>query len=382
MVQKQFVIEKPIRILQVFGIMNRGGAESMLMNLYRSIDRRKIQFDFIVHTNKKGAFDEEIESLGGTIYHCPRYSVKGVFSYRKWWKSFFASHPNYHIVHSHVRSTASIIFKIAHRFGLKTISHSHSISNGSGIKSLVKKIYQISLRKQSDYCVACSNNSAEWLFGKGIANSEHFLLLKNAIDCSVYKFNEQTRNIYRKLLGINDKKVLIHVGNFREPKNHKFLIDVFSLVKNRNSDLALLLVGDGELKNNIQNLVNKKKLQDDVFFLGQRDDVYKLLQASDLFLLPSLWEGLPVSVVEAQASGLPCIISDKITDEVVISPYVSKIPIEKGAEEWILPIEEAIQTQINRLLSISYVIDADYDIVNNANKLEKFYLQIEESFNE
>ena len=212
----------PIRIIQVFAQMNRGGAETMIMNLYRMIERSQIQFDFIVHTNEECAYDNEIRSLGGRIYRVPRYNGKNHFEYIKSWNKFFKTHPNYKIIHGHVRSTASIYLKIAKKFGLVTIAHSHSTSSGTGFSSIVKNILQYPIRNIADYLFACSEQSGEWLFGKNASKRNNFVILKNSIDVKKFVFNERVRFEKRKELKIDDKFVIGHIGRFIPSKNHKF----------------------------------------------------------------------------------------------------------------------------------------------------------------
>ena len=366
---------EPIRILQVFAEMNRGGAETMIMNLYRHIDRERIQFDFIVHTQEKCAFDEEIEQLGGRIYKVPKYVGTNHFSYKNAWKDFFKSHSDYTIIHGHVRSTASIYLKIAKRYNLTTIAHSHSISSGSGIKAVIKDVFQLPIRHISDYFLACSETAGQWLFGDKVVASNKFKILNNAIDVEEFTFNNQIREAIRYDYGIEDKLVIGHVGRFHSAKNHEFLIDIFKSVHNKVNNSVLLLIGDGALKESIQMKVRKEKLENSVIFAGVRSDVPDIFQGMDIFVMPSLFEGLPVTLIEAQASGLKIFASDVITNEVAITDNIEFLSLNRSAEVWAERIME-YRDGYERKDTSQEIVAAGYDVNNNAQELEQFYLSI------
>lgn len=365
-------MSQPIRVLQVFAQMNRGGAETMIMNLYRNIDRTKIQFDFIVHTDEQCAFDEEIKLLGGKIYRVPRYTGKNHIQYLTAWRSFFETHINYKIIHGHVRSTAAIYLNLANKHGLTTIAHSHSTSSGKGLPALAKNILQLPIRNIADYLFACSKNAGEWLYGKKACKSEKFFLLNNAIEVEKFLFNEDTRIQKRKELTIEDKFVVGHIGRFNTVKNHSFLIDIFREVHKENNNSVLLLVGDGELRSKMEQKVMDLGLSDNVLFTGLRTDVSELLQAMDVFVFPSLYEGLPVTLIEAQASGVNCIISDTISKEVKISNKIQFCSLKNPPEYW----AKMILNNIDRSTENIYeeVSNAGYNVKNNARWLEDFYL--------
>lgn len=361
-----------IRVLHVLGGLDRGGAESMVMNLYRAIDRTQVQFDFITHTNHRQAYTEEIENLGGKIYYFPAFKGTNFFTLRKIWTDFFKSHPEYKILHSHVRSYASLYLPIAHKAGLKTIIHSHSTSNGKGSASVVKRVMQYPLRFQADYFFACSKEAGAWLFGRKVVNSEKFHILQNAIDVEKYRFNQEIRDEYREKMGLGNKKTFIHVGRFHPAKNHTFLLNLFAEIHKKDGNTILLLAGDGELHQTIEKQIDDLNVQDSVILLGSRSDVPNLLQAADCFLFPSIWEGLPVTVVEAQAAGLPVVCSDVITREVVISNLVDMLSLKHNAVDWANVILQ--KKHINRNINMKETIEAaGYDIHFTADWLEKFY---------
>ncbi len=365
-------MSEPIRILQVFGIMDYGGAESMIMSLYRHIDRTKIQFDFIVHTKEVGAFDNEIHSLGGTIFHFPRFKGKNICTVLKCWNKFFVEHPNYRIMHSHVRSYASLYLYIAKRAGLKVIIHSHSTSNGKGLLAFVKGLLQYPLRFQADYLMSCSRKAGEWLYGSRKCNENNFILLPNSIELSKYKYNEEVSKRLRSKLNIENCFVYGHVGRFHEAKNHIFMIELFKRISVYKEDAVLLLIGDGRLKKQIVDIVEKENLQNKVIFTGTRRDVPDLMQVMDAFIFPSLWEGLPVTVIEAQASGLQCFISKNITSEVEITPLVHRIDITNIEQ----CVKELLLCKGERTFYFDEIKLAGYDVEESAKTLSKLYMKM------
>ena len=361
-------MQNTIRVVHVFGGLGIGGAETMMMNLYRAIDRERVHFDFVVHTEKVGAYEEEIRSLGGTIYRCPKYTLKNHRRYVAWWRRFFAENPDI-ILHSHVRSSAILYLKIAKRAGIKTVIHSHSTSNGRGFSSLVKRIYQYPLRYGADYLMACSNEAGRWLYGKKALSRSNYVFCPNAIDTEKYRYSPETAERYRRELGLEGKFVVGHVGRFHEAKNHPFLLRTFALVAQKREDAMLLLVGDGALRPEIEAQVRALGLEGRVILTGNRSDVAEVMQAMDVFAFPSLWEGLPVTVVEAQASGMPCRISDRVTKDVDLTELVRRLPID-SEEAW---AEAILGAEPLRRDVIAEVRKAGFDVHESAAALAEFY---------
>jgi glycosyltransferase involved in cell wall biosynthesis len=372
-------MSQPIRILQVFAQMNRGGAETMIMNLYRNIDRSKIQFDFIVHTDEKCAYDDEILKLGGRVFRVPVYCGKNHFSYIKVWKKIFEEHNEYKIIHGHVRSTASIYLKIAKKKGLTTIAHSHSTSSGNGFKAMYKDFLQYRIRFIADYFFACSRLAGQWLFGKESPEKENFFILNNSIDIKKFIYNQEIRSSKRNEFNIEDRFVIGHIGNFSFPKNHHFLIDIFKLIHKKNPRTVLMLVGDGSLRPLIEEKVHSLGLLNHVIFTGVRTDISELLQAMDIFVFPSIYEGLGIAVIEAQASGLPCIISDRLPDEAVITNLVKKLSISESVDRWSEEILKVAEGYV-REDKFNDIFNAKYDANDNARWLEGFYISKYEKF--
>lgn len=363
-----------IRVLQVLGLMNRGGAESMIMNLYRNIDRNKVQFDFVVHHEEKGDFDDEIKRLGGRIFYVPQYKIINHLEYIRAWKKLLNEHCEWEIIHGHMYSTASIYLKIAKQAGRYTIAHSHSTSNGKGISAFVKNIYEMPLKYTADSYIGCSEAAGKWLFGNRIVEGNNYVTLPNAIDIEKFKYNKNIRKKIREELKIENNIVLGHIGRDDYAKNLEFLLNIIDNLVRINPNYMLLQVGEAKHNNNLQKYIVDEKLQDNVKFLGVRDDVADLIQAMDIFLLPSRYEGLPVVIIEAQASGLPCLISDKVTKEVGITESVKYISIENGVEDRVKTITKE---KIHRNIGSEEIIKEEgYDIKTTANWLEDYYLSI------
>lgn len=358
----------------MIGSLAIGGSQAFVMNLYRKIDRSRVQFDFIIDSPEGDYFVEEIKKLGGKVFCFPKFNGKNYPEIRKFWAHFFEEHKEYRVLHSHVRSYASLYIPIAKKYGLKTIIHSHSTSNGSGVSAVVKRLMQYPLRHQADYLMACSNEAGQWLYGKKACTQPNYIFVPNAVDVEAYRFSEETAQLYRAEFGLQDKFVVGHVGRFHEAKNHMFLLDVFAEVSKRRPDAMLLLVGDGELRPDIEAKIRQLQLEDRVILTGNRSDVPQLLWAMDVFVFPSAWEGLPVTVVEAQAAGLPCLISDRITKDVDISELVECLPVTDTAV-W---AEAILQRPPERMDVTQKIKLAGFDVSDAAAKLTEFYETIGE----
>ena len=359
-------MKKPERILHVLGSLNMGGAETLLMNIYRNIDRNKFQFDFVVHGEDIGKYEEEITSLGGKIYHIDKYKVYNHFKYKKIWNNFFKEHQEYKIIHGHMRSTASIYLKIAKKYNLKTICHSHSISNGTGIKSVIKKVLQRNIPKYSDYMLGCSTMANDWLYGKTNSASDRCFVLTNGIDNKKFIFDVKTRNDLRKKYHLTGKTVVGHIGRFVEAKNHVFMIEIIKKLVEYDNKYMLLLVGDGENKPDIMERVKKYNLDENVIFFDSSEFVYKYYQMMDIFVFPSRYEGLGLVAIEAQTSGLPTIISDKVPKDVIISKETKVLPIT-DVDIW---VNNIINAKKDRIKDINY---DKYSIEKTTSELVKIY---------
>lgn len=370
--------EKPIRVLNLFTIMNRGGAETMVMNYYRNIDRSQVQYDFMVHRQERGAYDDEIERLGGRIYRMPPVRPWTAGEYRKTVRAFYAEHPEYRIIHSHMSELGYYDFLEAERAGVPVrICHAHNRPYGVDLKSPVRWYYKTMMLPHVTDLFTCGMESADWLFGR--KNRDRFVRMNNAVDAEKYAYCPQTRQKVRQALGIDDGQPVIgHVGRFYPQKNHDFLIDIFRAVRAREPGAVLLLVGNdaGETGREIHRKVERLGLSQCVFFLGTRSDVAELMQAMDVFLLPSLFEGLSVASVEAQASGLPCLISDKVPIECRLTQAVRQLPLTDSPDAWAQSVIALSGTP--RRDTCEDIRAAGFDVVENAKWVQEFYLQAAE----
>ncbi len=359
-------MQKKVRVLHVFGRLDCGGAETLAMELFRNIDRDKFQFDFLVHTDEKCFYDDEVSKLGGTVYHAPPYRVYNHFAYVKWWKNFLNTH-NFNVIHGHMYSIASIYLKVAKSFGLKTIAHSHSTSNGAGFAARIKDFLQLTISIYTDYKLACSPEAGKWLF-----RSDNFSVVNNGIDAGKFKFDPGVRSAQREKLAVTDKFVIGHVGRFSEPKNHTFLLDIFRHVRQKRNNAILLLVGDGELRQSIEQKVHSLGLENSVIFTGVRRDANELLMAMDVFLFPSLYEGLSVALVEAQASGLKCIVSKNVSRESDLTKNMNFLSLDSSLEHWADTILKSEPLTI-REQAIEVIRKSGYGIEGSVKLVEGIY---------
>lgn len=365
--------KKPIRILHVLTAMNRAGTETMLMNLYRAVDRDKVQFDFAVTSTKRCDYDDEIESLGGIIIHYPRYTGKNHLSYKQWWNHFFKTHPEYLIVHGHIGSTASIYLKIAKKYGCFTIAHSHSTGGKANIHDVLYKFFSYSTRYIADYFIGCSTEALISRYGKKIAEDDRkSCVLNNGIDVNKYIYSNQIRNEVKDELGLEkDTLVVGTVGRFTEAKNTFFIVDILAELKKKEPNFRFIWAGTGEMKEQTEKYIVEKNLQENVLLLGVRDDIPRILQALNVFILPSKFEGLPVIGVEVQAAGVPMLCSDKVSPEVNMSKCVTFLPINNTGT-WVESILQ--EKSFRRVEGAAYdVVNAGYDIQTTSVWLTDFY---------
>ena len=362
----------PIRVLQVVTHMERGGLESMLMNDYRHIDRTRVQFDFLVHRQERAAFDDEIEALGGKIYRLPRL-VPWRRSYLKALNQFFDEHLEYKIVHVHQDCLSSVILKAAAQHNVPVrIAHSHNANQDRNLKYPIKLWYRCSIPKYATDLFACGKDAGDWMFG-----GAPYRIINNAIDAAAYTYAPAKRTEVRRALGLADELTVGHVGRFNPQKNHPFLLEIFSALLKKEPNAVLLLVGGGEDMPKIQEKARALGISEHVHFLGVRSDVAELMQAMDVFVFPSLYEGLPVTMVEAQAAGLPCLISDKVPPECILTEgLVDILPLSAGPEAWAEKILE--KRELPRTDRRAEIAAHGFDITTEAVKLEKFYLEATE----
>lgn len=363
---------KPIRVLQVFASLDRGGAEAMIMSLYRAIDRSKIQFDFVVNARDVPyAHEDEIRRLGGRIYHVPRYTIANHFGYTKAWRNLLKAHPEWRIVHGHHTTPAFVYLRIAKAQGCLTIAHSHISGADHVLKSKLKRIMRFPLRFLADYLCACSSAAADWMFG---SRGKHALVIKNAIDTSDFSYDKVARARIRTELGLDSEFLIGHIGRFEHQKNHLALVQIFNQLRVLCPEAYLLLVGEGGLRSEIEREVKELEVERYVIFAGVRDDVPALLSAMDVFVFPSLYEGLPVTLVEVQAAGLPCLVSDTVSQDAWITDLVKNEKLTASPEIWAQRIA-CFASGDERKNTTQEIISAGYDIADNAKSLEQFYFK-------
>jgi glycosyltransferase involved in cell wall biosynthesis len=349
---------------------NMGGIESFVINMYRHIDHTRFQIDFLAFTDDI-CFQDEFIKNGSKIYQMPSRS-KHFFSYCNFLYRFFLSHPEYQIIHMQLNNCSCIEPAVfAHFGGRKVIVHSHNDWKGIrkisvALNSVNKKI----IPKVSDEFLACSEAAGKCMFPY-----HTFTVVHNAIELEKYRFREDTRRVYRERLKIGDRFVVGHIGRFHEQKNPFFLLDVFYEMHLRDQNSVLLMVGDGELRTRIELKIRELRLEDCVILTGVRNDVAELMQAMDVFVFPSLYEGLPVTLVEAQAAGLPCIVSEAVPKEACLTQLVRRIPLPAGPEVWAKDILEYRKSPV-RMDTTEQIEAAGYGVKTAAKQLKLIYCRM------
>ena len=358
-----------IRVAQVIG-MSDGGVASVIMSLYRAIDKSKVQFDFLVESKSKIINKDEIEQLGGKVVIIPSYS--NPFKYMKALKNIFKEN-KYDIVHSNMSTLSVFTLKAAKQAGIKVrISHSHSTANKKEWKKTLMKTLLKPFAKvyATDY-FACSALAGAYLFGKKSMDKGEVYIVNNAIDLKKFAYSEEKRDMIRKQYGIGDKFVVGHIGRMQQQKNQLFLLEIFNELLKKENNAKLLLIGDGPLRSDLEKKIELLNIKDKVVLTGNVANPYHYYSAMDCFLLPSLYEGLPIVGVEAQANGLPCYFADTITKEVNISGNVEFGSINDSPAKWAENIMKKKMRSVENKLSGS-----KYDIYTEAKRLLKKYQEI------
>lgn len=366
-----------IRVLQVIAGMNAGGMETMIMNYYRNLDRTKIQFDFLISEKEKCFYEDEINSLGGKIYRVTSRRTD-IIKNRKELKQFFKKH-KYKIAEFHQGITYYYPLKMAKKYGVsKRIIHNHGIDR----KFLKKfKIYNevFAKRRISNLATnyfSCSEEVNNQLFSNKIIKQNTIEIIPNAIDVEKYEYSIENRKEIRQELKIEENiKIYGHIGTFTYPKNHNFLIEIYEKIQKAETDSKLILIGEGPLKSEIENKVKEKKLQENVLFLGIRQDIYKILSAMDYFIFPSVFEGVPLTLIEAQSNGIPIAMSDSISQEATINSNCFRLPLS-DEEKWINKIENNTEeTTERRIRRNEEMRKTKFDIKLQTKNLQKIYLK-------
>lgn len=361
---------EPIRVAQMMTDMNYGGVEMVVMNYYRHIDRTKVQFDFFALEGSAVPQREEIERLGGRVYIVPKYTH--LSAYEKEIIRLFRQN-QYKIVHSHMNTLSVFSLWGAQKAGIPNrIAHNHSTAGkGETKKNIIKYALRPFAKIYPTKLCACSQYAGEWLYGK---NAE-FQVFNNAIDLSRYSYDPQKAAAARKELGLEDKLVVGHIGRFCYQKNHDFLIDIFNEIHKQRQEAVLLLIGEGELEQDIRNKVKKLGLTDSVRFMGKQKDTSEFYQAMDCFVLPSRYEGLGVVAIEAQACSVPVICLTAVPKDAKITSSVKFIGLDESSSNWADCVLDVIKTQVKRN-EREEVRKAGYDIEVEAQKLTDFYEEL------
>ena len=360
------------RVLQVVDSMDMGGIQAFIMNVYRNIDKENIQFDFLVFRSHEQVFEKEILSLGGKMYKLPGRR-DGLLKNKKAIRKFFDEHPEYTVIHYNTSSLSDIgaLIEAARRNIPVRIIHSHSTkAPGSKIHTYIHRFNKRRIEKYATHYLACGKLAADWFY-KGTSIIDKVIIVNNGIACSDFQFDAENREIMRKALGLQENFVIGHVGRFSEVKNHRFILQVFNAFVKKYPAMnpKLMLVGNGELFDEMKTLAVELNIDYNVLFLGTRHDIPDLLQAMDVMIMPSHYEGFPVTLVEAQAAGLPCVVSNTITKDAVIKDNVIMKSLEDDVEDW----SKSIAENTNRFVENDLLVKSGFDIQSTVNQLITIY---------
>lgn len=363
----------PIKILQIFTVLNKGGAETNLMNYYRNMDRSQFQIDFLVH-RETGFFEEELIKSGSEIFRLPAILPWKLKEYKKAVKNFFEEHNDYDIIHGQCSELGVFIYEEAKRRGIPVIiAHAHNNRMDRDKKLVFRLMWKKRMRKSINAYFTCGKEAAENLFGKKL--SEKSYQMNNAIEVEDFQFNQEVREKKRKELQAEEAINLVNIGRFNTQKNQSFLLEVFAELIKRNKKYKLFLIGQGELEPQLREKAKQLQIEQDVEFLGLRNDVPELLQAMDIFLFPSLHEGFSVAFVEAQTTDIKAVISDGVpTESILIPENVTVISLKNSAQQWAEKIAEI--NNFERKNAATFIKEKGYDIKENAQKLEKKYKEL------
>lgn len=375
--------DEPMRVLQVAPSMGHGGIEHFLMNLYRVIDKDKVQFDFMYRVPYECVFDKEIESLGGRIFRCVNPD-RHPFSSARYYRSFFAGHPEVRAVHEH-RSGCDGFFGVmreAKRAQVPVrVIHSHNSQKGwanNPIKDVTDSLNAPRLDSFSNRFIACSDFAADYLFGRCAAARQDCTVMPNAIDLNAFSFDAESRKAIRASIGIDSSSFVIgHIGRFVAEKNQRFLVEVLKRLIDRGEDAHLLLIGDGPLRSEVEGQARNLGVSDRTHFVGLQDNPAPYYSAADVFCMPSLFEGLPVSCIEAQASGLPMVLSSGITTMADVCGHTEFLKLKEGPGKW---ADALLKSRTDgRIDGYVALVQAGYDIAETAKWYESLYLGCERS---
>ncbi|HEY9542914.1 glycosyltransferase family 1 protein [Prevotella sp.] len=354
-------------------LKQRFGVTAVAMNYFRNIDPTKVQIDVVCFSDSEETIVNEIIAKGSKVFFMPKLGMRSIFDFKDFYVKLFTEN-KYDVVHSHFNQIDAIVFPIAKKYGVKhCISHSHNTKfSDYKLRAIRNWAMCLPLKRLADTWAACSVLAGEFLYGKNFSRSPKSLVINNAIDCDKFAYNKDVREQLRAELGVKDEILLGNVGSLKIQKNHIFLLDIFHhlINKDRKHIYKLLIVGDGPLNEELKSKCIQLGIDRHVIWTGARKDVHRLLQAMDIFLLPSLYEGLPVIGIEAQASGVPCLFSDTITKEVDVC-NVTFLPINGNLDLWSNSISNLVS--FKRIDVSAIVSKKKYDIRKEGERMIEFY---------
>lgn len=360
--------QNPIRILHVVQRMEAAGVQSFIMNIYREIDRTKVQFDFLTHYSERQFYDDEIEKLGGRIYRLSIREDKNFIKYRRDLKTFFLNHPEYKIVHGHMDSLGFFYLGAARKAGVPVrIAHAHNVIEGGNLIKRLRHLLNRFYKTNATFLTACSIEAGTYMFG-----SDSFKVIHNPIDVDKFKYSQAIREQVRKELDIGESMVIGNVGRFAQQKNHRFLLDVFKKINSEVPNAKLILVGKGELIDEITDYGDKLGLKDRILYLGVRADVNRIYQAMDAFVFPSKFEGLGIVAIEAQASGLPTICSENVPSSAGVTDLFCQLSLSESSDVWSEKIISKVQENERKDQS-GKLKESGYDVKTVSKELISMY---------
>tara|TARA_B100000508_G_scaffold132421_1_gene121350 strand:- start:674 stop:1855 length:1182 start_codon:yes stop_codon:yes gene_type:complete len=372
-------VSKPLKILHIAFTMHARGTETWLMNVLRRIDKNRFQFDFLTVEGEKGIYDQEILDLGGKLHACPHPGNKGAFL--RGLRKILQEKGPFDVIHAHPYTLSGLALMQGARAGIPVrIVHSHTDRRKARRdKSVIRRAYIGAMKKlisrTATYGLAASDDAAVSLFGKNWNKDPRWNIMHCGIDLEPFK-KTKTKEAMRKSLGIPQQAhVMGHVGSFHFEKNHEFLLHLFEKMAKSDLKLHLILVGDGPLKQKYEDRVKTLNLEKRVIFTGVRSDVPDLLKAMDIFVFPSLFEGLGLAVVEAQAAGLPCLVADTVPQEAsIVDGAVEFLPLENADEQWVKAIKEKFEgNRIDAARALNQVSSTPFNIDHNVTMLMELY---------
>jgi glycosyltransferase involved in cell wall biosynthesis len=368
-----------VYVLHITGALEAGGVETMLYNYYKYMNREKVKFDFVVFGAEEGPYEKKFKELGANVYHIAPLNKKNIIKHLSQLKDIIEFKRKYQVVHVHRNMISYIYLILARLLNIPVrIVHGHSVDNVIGKTRIIKNFFYRKLNRffATNY-FACSLSVAKYMFGEKLINKGDVVLINNAIDLSEFKYNQITKEEIRNNYNLIDKYVIGNVARFSELKNHNFLIEVFYEVNKIDENCVLLLIGEGELEDSIKEKVNQLELDSKVLFLGARFDIPRLLHAIDLFVLPSKLEGLGIVLIEAQAVGIKCLVSDNVPKEVNITHNIEYLSLNMDSKYWadtIINIQN--KRELHGFETEKLLANAGFDISLESRKLEDFYLSL------